>query len=381
MKDIFWLMKKILKVTFSKKRNILIYFGVPLIGILISFLVYGDSGTQVLKVGVVNQDRQPIADDTVRFLNNLDHVHVEKIRSLAVNEKISTGNLDCAIIIKNGFSERIFSGKPGNIEIVSIKGTQITGFIKSYLYQYLDNITLISKAAAGDKNMFEKMYKNYQQGNFKLSVSTLKDSSKTKDMTYQTIGFLLMIMLMSAGNFSEIIIKDKENRTYYRLLSTPINARKYVLSTIAVSLVVMFVQILCTLFFMRIIFHFDPHATFWRMAVVLLLFSLVASGLSLMIVSFSSSTASVNALQNLISTPSCLLAGCFWPVDIMPKAIQKIADFLPQRWALDTISQLQQGHHFDSLYLNLIILVAFAVAFYLIAVYKFGRSNSVNNFV
>jgi ABC-2 type transport system permease protein len=76
-----------------------------------------------------------------------------------------------------------------------------------------------------------------------------------------------------------------------------------------------------------------------------------------------------------------LLAGCFWPVEIMPKAVQKIADFLPQRWTLDTISKLQQGNHFDTLYLNYLILAAFAVAFFLIAVYKFGRSNSVKNFV
>jgi ABC-2 type transport system permease protein len=381
MKDIFWLMKKILKVTFSKKRNILIYFGVPLIGILISFLAYGNAGSQVLKVGVVNQDRQTIANDTVHFLENLQNVHVEKMNEKEVNDNISSGALDCAIILNKGFSEKTQSGIPDNIQIVSIKGEEITGFVKSYLYQYLDNILLISRASAGDKKTFEKMYTNVQQDHYKLSISSLKDTSKSKNMTNQMIGFLIMIMLMSAGNFSEIIIKEKENRTYYRLLSTPITARKYVLSNIAVNLLVMFAQILCTLFFITVIFHIDMNVSFWQMTVVLLLFAFVAVGLSLMLVSFASSSASVSALQNLVSTPTCLLAGCFWPVEIMPKAVQKIADFLPQRWTLDTISKLQQGNHFDTLYLNYLILAAFAVAFFLIAVYKFGRSNSVKNFV
>jgi ABC-2 type transport system permease protein len=381
MKDIFWLMKKILKVTFSKKRNILIYFGVPLIGILISFLAYGNAGSQVLKVGVVNQDRQTIANDTVHFLENLQNVHVEKMNEKEVNDNISSGALDCAIILNKGFSEKTQSGIPDNIQIVSIKGEEITGFVKSYLYQYLDNILLISRASAGDKKTFEKMYTNVQQDHYKLSISSLKDTSKSKNMTNQMIGFLIMIMLMSAGNFSEIIIKEKENRTYYRLLSTPITARKYVLSNIAVNLLVMFAQILCTLFFITVIFHIDMNVSFWQMTVVLLLFAFVAVGLSLMLVSFASSSASVSALQNLVSTPTCLLAGCFWPVEIMPKAVQKIADFLPQRWTLDTISKLQQGNHFDTLYLNYLILAAFAVAFFLIAVYKFGRSNSVKNFL
>jgi ABC-2 type transport system permease protein len=381
MKDIFWLMKKILKVTFSKKRNIVIYFGVPLIGILISFLVYGNPGSQVLKVGVVNQDRHVIANDTVRFLANLQNVNVEKINNSSVNEKVSNGALDCVIILNNGFSERIISGKPANIQIVAIKGEEVTGFVKSYLYQYLDNIILIGKASSGDTNIFEKMYTNYQQDHFKLSTESLKDTSKSKRMTYQTIGFLLMIMLMSAGNFSEIIIKEKENRTYFRLLSSPINARTYVLSNIAVSLLVMVAQILCTLFFITSIFHIDMNVSFWKMTAVLVLFAVVAIGLSLMLVSFASSSASVNALQNLVVTPTCLLAGCFWPVEIMPKTVQKLADFLPQRWTLDTISKLQQGNHFDTLYLNYLILAVFAVAFFLVAVYKFGKSNSVKNFV
>jgi ABC-2 type transport system permease protein len=381
MKDIFWLMKKILKVTFSKKRNIVIYFGVPLIGIFISFLVYGNPTSQVLKVGVVNQDRQAIANDTILFLAKLQNVHVEKINNSTVNEKVSNGALDCVIILNKGFSEGIVSGKPGNIQIVAIKGEEVTGFVKSYLYQYLDNIILISKASAGDNNKFEKMYRNYQQDHFKLSTKSLKDTSKSKRMTYQTIGFLLMIMLMSAGNFSEIIIKEKENRTYFRLLSSPINARTYVLSNIAVSLLVMIAQILCTLFFVTAIFHIDMNVSFWQMTAVLVLFAVVAVGLSLMLVSFANSSASINALQNLVATPTCLLAGCFWPVEIMPKSVQKLADFLPQRWTLDTISKLQQGNHFDTLYLNYLILAVFAVTFFLIAVYKFGRSNSVKNFV
>ncbi|MDP4156937.1 MAG: ABC transporter permease, partial [Bacillota bacterium] len=134
-------------------------------------------------------------------------------------------------------------------------------------------------------------------------------------------------------------------------------------------------------FFVTTIFHIDMYVSFWQMTAVLVLFAVVAIGLSLMLVSFASSSASVNALQNLVATPTCLLAGCFWPVEIMPKAIQKLADFLPQRWTLDTISKLQQGNHFDTLYLNYLILAVFAVAFFLVAVYKFGKSNSVKNFV
>ncbi|MDQ6600874.1 ABC transporter permease [Bacillus salipaludis] len=381
MKDIVWLMKKIYSVTFRKKKNIIMYFGMPLVGIFISFLVYGGSGGTMLKVGIVNHDHRPIANNTVQFLEDIKNVQVVNLKESEINGQLTEGRLDCVITLEEGFSESILTGNPGNIRIVSIKGAQITGYVKSYLYNYLDNLIVLGKAAKGDQVTFDKMYNHYKQADFKLTAESLKDTSKSKDMTNQTIGFLIMIMLFSAGNFSEIIIKEKENRTYFRLLSTPINSRKYVLANILVNMTVMITQIICTLLVVTKVFHIDMHVSFWKMGAVLIVYSFVAVGLSLMLVSFANSSSSAGALQNLVSTPTCLLAGCFWPVEIMPKAVQKIADFMPQHWTLETIQKLQEGQQFGSLYLNFMILFAFAVAFFLVAVYKFSRNSNVRSFV
>jgi ABC-2 type transport system permease protein len=86
-------------------------------------------------------------------------------------------------------------------------------------------------------------------------------------------------------------------------------------------------------------------------------------------------------LQNLIITPTCLLSGCYFPVDIMPDSVRKISNFLPQHWLLDTVDKLQHGTAFGSLTLNLAILLAFAVAFALVAIYRFGRNNDTRLFV
>lgn len=200
-------------------------------------------------------------------------------------------------------------------------------------------------------------------------------------MTNQTVGYLIMFMLVSAVGFSERILKEKENRTYFRLLSTPIDGKKYILSNIAVNMVIMMVQIIVTVLFMTNVFHIDTNMPLLVMIGVLMIFGLIAIGLSLAVVSFAKNSASANAMQNIIITPTCLLAGCFFPFEIMPASVQKIADFLPQRWLLDTIGELQQGTPFSDLYLNILILFAFAIAFFLIAIYKFGRNNDARNFM
>lgn len=381
MKDILWLIQKTLSVLLKNKKSLLLIIGLPIAGALMSFLIYGNVGQGTLRIGVVNHENQYIANDTVKFIEGLDHVKVSKIQSSEIEENLASKKLDAVITLDSGFSQSVRDGKPSHIEVSSIKGEQITSFIKSYLYNYIDNITAISKVAQDDQSKFDQMYAGYQKNSFKLTAHTLKDISKNKDMTNQTVGYLMMFMLFSAVNFSELILKEKENRTYFRLLSTPIDGRKYILSNVAVNMVIMMVQIIVTVLFMTNVFHIDPNIPLIVMIGLLMIFGLIAIGLSLAIVSFAKNSASANAMQNIIITPTCLLAGCFFPFDIMPASVQKVAEFLPQRWLLDTITKLQQGTQFVDIYLNILILFAFAISFFLIAIYKFGRNNDARNFI
>ncbi|MED3330438.1 ABC transporter permease [Bacillus thuringiensis] len=383
MKDILWLIQKTLSVLLKNKKGLFIIISLPIIGTLISFSMYGNMGQGTLNIGVINKENQSIANDTVKFLEGLNHVKVSKIKESEVEDKLTSKKLDGVITLDSGFSKSVREGKPNHIEISSIKGDQVTGFIKSYLYNYIDNVAAISKVAGTDQSAFDTMYAGYQKGSFKMKTETLEDTSKNKDMTNQTMGYLIMFMLFSAANLSGYILKEKEkeNRTYFRLLSTPIDGKKFILSNVGVNMLLLTVQILITILFLTNIFHININMPFIVMIGVLMLFALIAIGISLVLVAFSKNSASANALQNMIIVPTCLLAGCYFPYDIMPKAVQKVADFLPQRWLLDTVSKLQQGIPISDLYLNILILFAFAVAFFLIAIYKFGRNNDARNFV
>ncbi|WP_342718960.1 ABC transporter permease [Bacillus paramycoides] len=381
MKDILWLIQKTLSVLLKNKKGLFIIISLPIIGTLISFSIYGNAGQGTLNIGIVNKENEPIANDTIKFLEGLNNVNVSKIKESEVEDKLTSKKLDGVITLESGFSKSIREGKPDHIEVASIKGDQVTGFIKSYLYNYIDNVAAISKVAGTDQSTFDTMYAGYQKNAFKMKTETLEDTSKNKDMTNQTMGYLIMFMLFSAVNLSGFILKEKENRTYFRLLSTPIDGKKFILSNVAVNMMILTLQIVIAVLCMTNVFHTNINMPFIVMIGVLMIFALIAVGLSLVIVSFSKSSAASNAMQNLVIVPTCLLAGCYFPYDIMPKAVQKVADFLPQRWLLDTISKLQQGIPFSELYLNILILFAFAVAFFLIAIYKFGRNNDARNFV
>lgn len=382
MSEMIWLIRKTLKDTFRNKRSWFVYFGLPIVGIMISMFLYSSNSTGVIHVGVINQDgKQAITQDAIRFMEGLNQVKVTVTDEQTLEADIASGKLDSGIIFEQGFADSVRTGSPAHVNIVSVKGMQVTAYIKAMLHSYIGNIAAIGKEVQGDEAAFAKVYAAYSQQDFQFKAVTLEDTSSAKRMTYQSIGFLITFMMFSAVNMTEIILKEKENRTFLRLLSSPMSARAYVLSNVIVNLIIMLLQIVVTLFLMRNVFQIDSGVAYSQLITALLLFALAAIGLSLLIVAFAKSTSGANAMQNLIITPSCLLAGCYFPMDIMPDTVQKISSFLPQHWLLDMIDKLQRGETLGSLYMNMAILLSFAAVFALIAIYRFGRNNDSRQFV
>jgi ABC-2 type transport system permease protein len=381
-KDLWFLVIAQLRTTLRKRSALLLYFGLPVAGILFSTLLYSSTGTAPLRVGIVNLDgKQTIASGTVEFIKGLDHLTLVEVTESELREQLAASELDSGIVLDAGFSQSVQAGKPGHIVIQSVKGMQVTAYIKSMLKGYIDNVAAIGTISAGDSVKFNKLYNGYKGAEFKLTWQSVQDKGNTKNMSYQSIGFLIMFMMTSAINLSELILKNRENRTYFRVLSSPVSARTYVLSNIIVNLCIMLAQIVVTLFCMRVVFGLDPGIPIAEMLGLMVLFALVSVSLSLTVVSFSKNTASAGALQNLIVTPTCLLSGCFFPIGIMPEPIRRIADFLPQSWVLQSITKLQSGDSLTSIGFNLAVLLAFAAVFFLIASYMFGRNNDTRNFV
>lgn len=381
MKDVLWLVRNTLSKTFRKKRNVLLYIGLPFISIFIAFLVYGGSGVKTLHVGIVDKDHSQITTDTAHFLSGLGNVKTAAIPQSELKSQLADGKLDCAIIFEKGFAASVRSGNPAHIRMASIKGAEVTKFVQSYLYQYIDHIVSISKVSSGNEQTFQTMYDEFQKASYKVKTIHLQDLSQSSDLTYQTMGVLILFMLMSAFSLSELILAERENRTYFRLLSSPVSAGKYVLSNVLCNLIVMAVQIALITAAMKYVFHMTMNLSIWQLSAVMFLFAWISTGISLMMVSLSNSRSAFNSLQSLIAVPTCMLSGCFWPVEIMPKALQKVSDFLPQRWTLETLDKLQTGHPLSSLYLNILILIAFALCFFLFAIYQFSRNRNTHNFV
>lgn len=381
MRNILLIISNILKVTFKNKGNIVIYVFLPLSGLLLALLIYSGSDASTLSVGFSDNDNGALSAELRQALEAREGFVVSEVGEAEIDGKLTDFGLDAAVIVPAGFTESIYANEPADIEIVSLKGQDTTVWIEQLLSNCIDNLADIAAASGGDRPMFEKMLGQYKAQTIELSVVKLEDKSVGKSMTMTSIGFLIMFMMLGASFTSMIILKEKRNRTYYRICSAPVSSRQYILANSLTSLTITVIQTTMILLAMKYVFRIDTGVSDGLMFMILLLFGLVAIGLGLLLTAFSDSSYMATTLSSLVQTPTCMLGGCFWDVSFMPEFMQKISYFTPQRWAINAVEKLQAGAGITAIYLNLLVLAAFALAFTLVAVYKFSRTDNLQKFV
>ena len=87
-------------------------------------------------------------------------------------------------------------------------------------------------------------------------------------------------------------------------------------------------------------------------------------GLGLAIAGFVRSSEQQAAIGNLSTVSTCMLGGVYWPLEVVPSFMQKIAEFVPQTLAMRGFAELiaRGGGVADILGL-VAILLGFAVVF------------------
>jgi len=381
MINILLLALNTLKITFRKKSNIFVFIVIPIIITVISMAMYSNVGSGKTQIGILNKDKGMFSKDLIASIEKKEDFKVLMVEEKDIKDKVSTGKLDCAIVIPEDFSDNIYNNSFKELEIMSIKGEGSTIWIQNYINYYIKNLLDMSKASSGNKETLNKMYEGYKNSDLKLNVEKVEDKTQGKIVIMTSLGFLLMFIMIGTNTTSTLMLKERKNRTYYRICSAPVNIRNYILGNVLANLLIVIVQVSLVVLVAEKILKINTYVPFYMLIGILTVFGLVSIALGVLIVSVSNSTAQAGYMANLIITPTSMLGGCFWPVDIMPGPVKALADFMPQKWALDAISKIQYGGSLYDIRLNIAILFGFIAAFFLIAIYNMNHREKVRSFV
>lgn len=381
MKNIFLLISNLLRVTFRKKGNIVVYIVLPIASVLFSLMIYNTTGQVDMQIGYIDNDKTMISQDTINALSNVNGYKLSQINENDVNNMLLDNKVYAVVIIPKGYEESIHGGNTKDIEIMSVKGFDTTIWIENFLNLHSRNLTDLSFASSGDNEVFNSMYNNYKQNKLSVDEIKLSDELTGKDMTVTSLGFLIMFVMLGAGFTTQLMLKEKRERTYYRIASSPVKSSEYILSHVITCILIELLQISVVIVFLEYVLKIKSFVPPLTMFIILFAFSIASCGISLLITSFSNSSYMASTLNNLIVTPTCMLSGCFWPVYLMPKFMQNLAYLVPQRWALSAVDKIQKGFTFDKILLNILMLILYSIVFFTIAGFRLRKLKSAEKFV
>ncbi|MBI9107567.1 MAG: ABC transporter permease [Spirochaetales bacterium] len=381
MSKILYLACNNLRLIFRKKSNIIVYIILPVVMISALMTITSSNSASAIFMGVVDRDHGRISQDMISFLERTGKFEITELAEESFEEAVSSGRVDFAFIIPQNFGQQIRKGRPEKLKIVSIKGGAATVFIEEYAAMYTENLLDIYSLSEGDAEIFNRLYSNQINGKAKLISSYVSDNELNKEAAQMSWGLFIILIMISCSTTATLVLKEKRERTYYRIISAPVSYREYIMANVLVNFLISIVQIISALLIIGMIVTFDSGIASWQIFIILSSFSTAAVAVGMLIMVFSDSTSTARMMITLIITPSCMLSGCFWPKTIMPKALQYAADFLPQSWVMDAITTIQGGGTFSEVGLNILIVLSFSTFFFLLAANKLKKSNNAENFI
>jgi ABC-2 type transport system permease protein len=381
MRNILLVMLNTLKVTLRKKSNIIVYLILPVIIAVASIAIFGKNSSSPARIGVSNYDNGILSENMVEDLKKIEKFKITEVKAEDIKTMVSEGKVDCVLKIPSDFSESLYKVQKKNMELITVKGEDATAWIESYVNIYTGNLLNIAKASEGKREVFNSIYENFRKGEAKITIEKVADVANSKVVTGSGLGFLIMFMMLGTSTVASLILKEKKSRTYFRILSSPVSSRDYVVGNVLANFTIVFIQSILVIIGITKVMRINTFIADWQLLIILLCFGLAAIGIGLIIVAFSTTSNQAGYLSTFIVTPTCMLGGCFWPVDFMPESLKRISEFMPQRWTLEAVTKIQNGGNINSILINLGLLLSFAAALFLIAAYRMKTTNSVKSFV
>ncbi len=148
----------------------------------------------------------------------------------------------------------------------------------------------------------------------------------------------LMLNLMVFGGAG--IAAERRSGILRRLSINPISKIELLYGKLFGLMLLACVQIFVFMLMGQFVFGVNVGENLPGILLTLLVFSWVAGSLGLLIGFLIKAEEKVIGLSLMIALPTAALGGCWWPLEVVPEYLQKLAFAFPTGWALDALHQL-----------------------------------------
>ncbi|MDW5299414.1 MAG: ABC transporter permease [Sedimentibacter sp.] len=345
-------------------------------------------------------DSSDVDPENIFFEDFLGSEEVEKIISYSVEEEkramelLDSGEVSAVVLLPERF---IYNMKINfltpfrnnvDVKILTHPDKTISGqIVESVMEAYTNAMSsviigknvLIETTMANDlgengfENMddvMEDMSKMMENININIEDVVVEGKRNISSADYYSTAMMTMFILFAAGQGGRMLLEEKENQTYQRMIIAGTSKFSILSGEFAVVYIIALIQIIV----MTIFSHFALKVQWGN----LIAFSLVSLTAALAVAGLGAFVAAAtyragnykmaSAFESAIIQVMALLGGSFFPVDVMPAALQKLSFLSLNGIALKAYLKIMVGYGLPEVMNNIFALAVIGVVFALLAV-------------
>lgn len=366
-----------LKRVFRNRSIYIVMFAMPILFAFIFGAFFGDNkDEEMINLAIVDRDQTPFSKKLVRDIENITLFKSDITSWEAAQKQLADQHVLGVLIVNNGYGQKLLENQTPTISFKHGPNFTNAGAISPIINHAVAKMKVQVTAAkawseeSGNDDwmsMYEKIVGEVKSEKSKLTIEGINGESAIPElsaMSQSSAGFSIMFLMIVMISTTGAILEAKKLGIWYRLLSTPTSKIQVMSGYFCSFFLVGFIQFGLLMILTSLLFrvHWGNIGGILLLSSVLIL---CIVGLGLLISSFSKTTEQQSAFGIFVIIPTCMLAGVYWPIEIMPDFMQRLADFIPQTWAMKGFIQLieQQGTIIDVL-IPSTILLGFAVLFF-----------------
>ncbi|TVY04398.1 ABC transporter permease [Cohnella terricola] len=371
--------KKEWKLLLKEKGTFFWLLGMPVLFIVLFGSILGNVSSSEVTVPYVDNDHSDVSRSFVASVEEKSGYKLEEKQSAEMQaqiDKIRDGKGTGLLVIPGGFGQSLQENGGKTIAIELYREATSDSTIAP-LRAVLENManayreTKIDKALADSGQTAEK---REQTLSAPFTIADRLENGSGYNVISQIVpGYTVMFVFFVIISMLKRFLRDKESGMTARLRSTRMSPVSYLLGMWLSYLVVALIQCTVLLAFGHFVYDLhigDPVAV----AVLVLLLALCGTGIGLAVCMLAKSENQGMAFTQLLTMGGAVLGGLWFPIDMMPQAIQTISRFTPQYWAQKAFQDIMlRGVHLPGIVNSLLVLALIAALALIVAMLRYKR--------
>ena len=361
------------------RGNLFFLFVLPMLIILLLGAAFG--GSQKARIGVLQRDHGPLAQQFITRLGNRPSTQLIHYQSSSSLQKaVARGDVDAGLVIPAGYDDRLEHGhsvtlgyfdRPNSVAqqlrptVQSVAADQSRTIAAAQVLERQLNLTFAvalarANAVVARVPRVQAVLTAPDGSPYAVTTGRFQQGASTE---------LVLFIFFTSLTGAAFMIETRRLGIARRILSTPTSTRTIVagqlLGRLAVALTQALIIVLGSMLFFGVTWG-NPLGT----AAVILSFCLVGTGAAVLVGSLCQTEEQARPVAFLLGLGLAALGGSMAPLEVFPATARAIAHITPHAWANDAFSKLlKHGGDLISVLPQIGVLLGFAVLAMTVAVW------------